>query len=189
MPLDSDIDDLGDWLDGVIAEIGWDMPAGPEGSTHGSNSNLGEAAIDTVIDHIQADALAKRGADAAGSDAEEWIDNERVYRRRKEGLYGEHNPNFRTNQMLSRESLKGSPEIGHEAVDWPYGTGTPSPDGKTKHDRTITDIEKARYAERGQSEHDVRRPFFAVSDAAADNVVVVVESAIEAHLQRKGQNP
>lgn len=189
MPIDDNLDSVSGWLDGVIDEIGWDMPAGAEGATHGASQTLGEAAIETIIDGIQARALAKCGADPLGGDEEEWLDNESEYRRKKQRLYGEHNPNYRTTQMLSRESLKGEPTIGHEHVEWPYGTGNPSPDGRTKHDRTITDVQKAHYAEMGQSEHDIRRPFFAVTEKDADDVLIVVEDAIVQHIQRKATEP
>lgn len=179
MSYTSNIDRVGDWLDEVFEEIGWDLPA-----AHG-HGTLGEETIDTCIDGIQARSLVKRGADALGSE-EEWLDNHPEYGRKKERLYGEHNPNFRTTQMLSRESLKGTPVVGHEETLWPYGTGRPSAGGKTGHDRTITDVEKAEYAEtKGQSEHGIRRPFFAVTEEDADDALIVVEDAVVAHLQRK----
>ena len=186
---ESDIDPLGDWLDGVIAEIGWDMPAGPEGSTSGAAATLGETAIEVITDGIQARSLASRGADALGSDDAEWPENHPRYRDRKERLYGQQNPNFRTTQMLSRESIRGESAIGHDEVSWQYGTGLPSPDGKTKHDRTVTDRQKAHYAETGQSEHDIRRPFFAVAEQDADDVLICVESAVAALFERKATEP
>lgn len=178
MAYDSNIGDVGAWLDEAIEEIGWDMAA-----AHGEGT-LGHEVIDTVIDGIQARSLVKRGADADGS-VDKWDDNRPEYRRKKERLYGEHNPNFRTNQMLSRDSLRGDPVIGHEETTWPYGTGQPSPDDRTKHDRTVTDVQKAHYAETGQSEHRIRRPFFAVTDEDADDALIAVEDAVAAHFQRK----
>lgn len=179
---ESNIDDVAGWIDEAFEEIGWGMPASHGGGT------LGAEVIDTVIDGIQARSLVKRGADSLGGE-EEWLDNHPEYRKKKERTYGEHNPNFRTTQMLSRDSLRGDPVIGHEETTWPYGTGRPSADGRTKHDRTITDVEKARYAEEGQSEHRIRRPFFAVTEEDADDALIVVEDAVAAHFQRKAQNP
>lgn len=187
MSYDSDIGDLSDWLDEAIDEIGWDMPAGAEGATHGRAQTLGEASVETVIDGIQARALVRRGADALGPDEEDWPPNTPSYRRDKERRYGEHNPNFRTNQMLSRESLRGKPQVGHEAVEWKYGTDLAAENARTKHDRSITDVEKARLAESGQSKHQIRRPFFAVSEQDADEVLIVVEDAIAQHFVRKAQ--
>jgi len=170
--------DVSRWIEEAIEGIGWDM-ASPQGE-----GTLADAVIDTVIDGIQARSLVKRGADALGGEGE-WKDNEPLYRKRKQAAYGEHNPNFRTTQMLSRESLKGDPAIGHDETTWPYGTGRPAADGKTKHDRTITDVEKARYAEQGQSEHRIRRPFFAVTEEDADDALLVVEDAVAQHFERK----
>jgi len=175
---DDNLDAVSAWIEETIDEIGWDMDS-PQGQ-----GTLADAVIDTVIDGIQARSLVKRGADSLGSE-EEWPDNHPEYRKRKERLYGEHNPNFRTTQMLSRESLKGQPEVGHDETLWPYGTGQPSPDGRTKHDRAVTDVQKAHYAETGQSEHQIRRPFFAVTEEDADDALRVVEDAVAEHFQRK----
>ena len=182
---DSNIGDVGSWLDGVIDEIGWDMPAGPEGNTHGSGSNLAEAVIDTCIDGIQARALARSGADANGADEADWPENAEAYRRDKRRRYGESNPNFRTTQMLSRESLKGTPQVGREDATWRYGTGRAASNARTRHDRQITDVRKAELAHEGQSEHRIMRPFFAVAERDADDALIVVESAVVAHIQRK----
>lgn len=185
MPYESNIDSVGAWINGVFDEIGWDMPAGAEGKTSGSDATLGGAVIDTVIDGIQARALTRHGADALGGDETEWLENAPDYRKKKAKTYGETNPNFRTAQMLSRESLKGNPQVGHDTTTWPYGTGTAASNARTKHDRQITDVQKMHFAEEGQSEHQVRRPAFAMSEQDCDDALIVVESAVVAHIQRK----
>jgi len=176
MPYDSNIDSISRWLDECIDEIGWDLPAGPA-------STIGEAAMDVIVDGIQARARVQQGDDV------EWPDNSPTYADEKFETYGATEVNVRTGQMLSRESLKGQATIDKETVEWGYGTGTVSVKAKTKQDREVTDIEKAYFAHHGQSRKRIERPFFSLDDVDADNVVLVVESGIAEHFERKASTP
>lgn len=175
MPLRDNVDEFEAWLDAALEEFGWDVPAADGGGT------LASAVVDVIVDGQQARARVQRGSDGG------WDDNTDAYRDEKEGLYGQSPPNFRTRQMLSRESLRGTIEAGRDVAEWTYGTGEAPGSGRTKRDRTTTDTDKAYYAHIGQSPKKVERPFFAVTEEDADDALPAVEDAIAAHLERKAR--
>ncbi len=109
----------------------------------------------------QAEQMYDRGAAGVDPDHVDWLANEDRYRRYKKKHYGVVQPNIRTGQMLSRESLRGETTISADLVEMKYGTATPptktAVQGElTDADKSITDIEKAFFC-------SPTRPFYAIN--------------------------
>lgn len=146
----------------------------------GADRSMGRDLCRTIAGQIQIRAATEsRGAGSR------WKENTEKTKKGKE-KYGwpenDGKPNFRTGQMLSLESLLGNPEVSEHEVTMTYGTGSPpvsgySPSGHiSKHDRDVTDVQKAGWA----VEHD--RPFYEIDDLIVDAVVEEVEKHLVAYL-------
>jgi hypothetical protein len=102
------------------------------------------------------------------------------YRQWKEDNYGVGEPNSRTGQMLSQQSLYGRTQIESKEVKMIYGTDKPpdratfgNPDPKLlARDQKVTDCQKAYFAHTGQSKKQIVRPFYQLID---DDAVAIVE--------------
>jgi hypothetical protein len=171
MPIFSDIDDVGKWLTDTVKEMGFDVPD----DRHGT---VGMACAVAVSDGIQ--VLAEN---EAGPDAELWPQNRPRYKRWKERNYpeSEGKTNFRTHQMLSRESLMANVDVTREVVTMKYGTGRPSENDRRKD--PTPDTKKAELA------HEQQREFYAIGEVAEDHVFEMVADALGEHLQRRADAP
>ena len=124
---------------------------------------------DKSLGHDMAVAVANRirersVPDALSPSGDEWPANEPKYADRKRNKYDADQPNLRTGQMLSLESLLGKVTVTPEKILMQYGTGTaPSAAGNgttlTTGDSSITDIEKAYFCSK-------TRPFYALDEEA-----------------------
>lgn len=128
-----------------------------------------------------ADGIQERSADKQMAAVQVWYANEPEYRAWKKAHYGTDKTNYRTGQMLSRESLLGVVKIDTNSIEIQYGTGkspTTSDNGyMDKSDRQVTDIEKAYWA----SQDD--RQFFELDDKIKDATFQIFTDAFGDHLR------
>jgi hypothetical protein len=98
--------------------------------------------------------------------------HEEGYRAWKKEHYGTGEPNSRTGQMLSQQSLRGRSTVEPHLVTMIYGTdtvpdravfGTPT-ENEFAQDQKVTDVQKAYFAHTGQSKQRIVRPFYALID-------------------------
>lgn len=172
MPLDSNIDDVSQWTENIIMDFGFDSPDDQHGT-------VGMACADSIAEGIQ-----ELGDQMLGPDMEEWPINEPKYMKWKaRNFSGERRTNWRTHQMLSKESLLGEVEVTRDQVTMKYGTGQVSPDEKRPDG--ITDTQKAELAHDPNLPPDKRREFYAIGEVAEDHVFDTVSDALENHLQRR----
>ncbi len=124
-------------IDGFLDSIGFDMPGESEGT-------VGEEIARAVAEDIHA-------SDAVNPDGSPWPENDPEYKNEKRRTHGSDTTGYRSGQMLSKDSLYGQPEIGHDEMTMVYGTGTVPSHGydglryDAKEDGKVTDREKAEY--------------------------------------------
>jgi hypothetical protein len=156
--------------------------------------SLGRDIAHKAVQQIQDRALSHRtGAGTAwppnsdtpthwteGPNGEAW-----GYRQWKDENYGTDEPNSRTGQMLSKESLYGRTKIEAKQITLIYGENKPpsrsyfgkQPDPKIfAQDQKVTDTFKAYLAHTGQSKKQIVRPFYILIN---EDGVVVAEVARE----------
>lgn len=128
-----------------------------------------------------ADGIQERSADRQMAAVQVWYANEPIYRAWKQRKYGTDKTNYRTGQMLSRESLLGVVVIDTNTIEIRYGTGRPpaySENGYMEDsDRQTTDIEKAYWA----SQDD--RQFFELDDRIKDHTFQIFTDAFGDHIR------
>lgn len=170
----SNIDSVGAWLDDVVDGFGFDA-AGAEGT-------FGDEAARAVADDIHTSAEDVQQEPPG----KEFPDNEDKYAAAKAKKYGRTGKSFglRTGQMLSIESLLGDVAVKHDEVVMQYGTGKPPSSSKSGYlsdeDRSITDVEKARYMTRdGAKTID----FYQLGPYAEKAVAEIGADALERYLK------
>jgi hypothetical protein len=146
--------------------------------------DLGENSRGQAIAEAVAEGIARRSYDVQGSPSDpDWPENKPPYKKRKERLYGTGKTNYRTGQMLSRESILGKVTIDPKTVEIHYGTGKPPTDGMNGYieeaDKQITDIEKAFIA----ASND--RAFFELDDEIKNRTSEIVSDALADHLRSR----
>lgn len=173
---DSNIDDVGKWLDATIEEFGFQSETG--------SGPLGRVAARLVAEDIADSAVTVN----ASADGTEFPDNEAKYAAYKAKRYGRTGKSYglRTGQMLSVESLMGSVAVSTDSVKMEYGTGKPPSASKTGYlteaDTSITDIEKAWFMTRGGGK---AIDFYQLGPHAEAEIAEASADALERHLRRK----
>ncbi len=156
----SNIGDVISFLDGFIDGFNF-LRVGHE-------QNLGRDVANRVVQGIY-----DRASDRRAGIGEPWDANEPKYAKWKEKYYGGvANPNVRTGQMLSHQSIMGRTKIEADQVTMIYGLGEPPvrayfgtpTDKQLAQDKKVTDVQKAYFAHTGQSKHKIKRPFYEVND-------------------------
>ncbi len=143
----------------------------------GKDQSLARDVVNTIAGGIQ-----RRSIDDKKGATKSWKDNAPKYEEYKEKKYGVFDqPNVRTGQMLSLQSLKGSgTRIEKDRIEMVYGTGDPpqgSATGATlgKKDKAVTDKQKADWAHNNTK--NPTRPFYEADDKIAEKVgEVLVEN-------------
>ena len=170
MPIFSNIDEVGRWLEETIQSIGFQTPA--------SDGNMGQAIV-----HKLAANISERGyAESSGPDSQ-WPGNADRYLRWKERNYAEDRPNVRTQQMLSQESVEGEVAVTDDQVDWQYGKGEPPAHGGPRD--ILTDREKGALAHSGQGPYGVQRPFFGVTDEDGADALLIAGETVADYIRSK----
>ena len=143
----------------------------------GKDQSLGRDLAGVVAMGIRDRSVPGRKA----PDGSTWDDNEPRYAAKKRAKYDADQPNVRTGQMLSLESLKGRTAISADDVTMEYGTDTPAASALngttlTKGDTAVTDVEKAGYCSE-------RRPFYGLDDTIGDAVRTAAAEALGDYLR------
>lgn len=138
---DSNAEEVDAWLEQAIDSFDFTRP-GAEGSL---GRDLAVAAAEGMIERGTVDHKAPDGG--------AWAPNEPTYAKYKSKRYSAEQPNVRTGQMLSLQSMLGDVRVGPELVTIAYGTGQPPASSfngaeLTEGDKAITDVEKAYFASR-----------------------------------------
>lgn len=162
----SNIADVISFLDGFVDSFNFTRP--------GNDQSLGRDIANKVVERIYDRSLDQRAGPGGP-----WDKNEPKYAKWKDKNYGVAEPNSRTGQMLSHQSLFGRTKIDPEQVTMIYGLdeppvratfGTPT-EKQFEQDRKVTDVQKAYFAHTGQSKHRIKRPFYAVDESDGRAVV------------------
>ena len=145
----------------------------------GEDKSLGHDMAVVVATGIQERSIPEMKA----PDGDTWDPNEPKYAARKRAKYDADQPNVRTGQMLSLESLLGDVSVAPETVTMRYGTGDPPTSAAngatlTEGDKSITDIEKAYFGSK-------TRPFYALDSTIEGEAVKVAKAALADHLREK----
>ena len=128
--------------------------------------------------HVVAQGIADRSMRSEAPDGSMWMANAPLYRAWKKSHYGFDQPNVRTGQMLSLESLVGDTTVGPELVEMRYGTGRPPVAAATlgaemtQGDKDITDIEKAFFC-------SAERPFYGLDDEISEEARIHAQAALD----------
>jgi hypothetical protein len=134
-----------------------------------------------------------RCAAGVGADGTPWPPNAPEVSARKQEDYGWDEPNRRTGQMLSQQSLYGRTRIEPDQVTLVYGTGQPpsgsaAPSGySSKADRETPDVLKASLAHSGQGRKGIRRPFYEATREDAENVSAVAQENLNEYIRETNQ--
>lgn len=161
----SNADEAHAWLDRVVDSFDFARP-GVEGSL---GRDLAVAAAEGMVERSIVDQTERTGSP--------FLANEPIYARWKAAKYDAHQPNVRTGQMLSLQSMLGDVDISPEDVALRYGTGQPpasafSGVALSESDRSITDIEKAFFASED-------RPFYGLDDSIDETLQAVAQEALD----------
>jgi hypothetical protein len=173
--MNSNIAQVVAWLDGFVDSFDFKRP--------GNDESLGRDVANLGVQRIQDRSLQDRTGFGTA-----WAPNSETpshwapqgYRKWKEDNYGVGEPNSRTGQMLSQQSLFGRTRVESKQVTMVYGTDKPpdratfgSPDAKLlARDQKVTDTFKAYLAHTGQSRKGIVRPFYQLID---DDGVAIAE--------------
>lgn len=175
-----DIHRVADWLEQFIQGFDFKRP--------GRDQSLGRDVAMKVVENIH-----ERVDEHEGPDGKAWDANAPDYAKWKEKKYGlVDEPNIRTGQMTSQQSLYGKTEIGQYEITMKYGTGeapsrSAAPTGYlSKQDAETTDIEKAVFAHTGQSEHKILRPFYGVNEKDRKDIVELMQENLNDYIRDVG---
>lgn len=178
--------EVGAWLRASIDSFGFDSPCGA--------STLGEAIVENHVVSIRQRSIEEqRGA------VDVWPENSEPYKTTKLLEFGTDKTNFRTDTMLSEESLRGEPRIGKRLIEHVYGTGQPGDPNKNRQgykppkkgrkggrrggdvapEADPTDREKATWAEADG------RGFFDIHDAIKQRNSDLVADSLAEHLRSR----
>jgi hypothetical protein len=150
---------------------------------------------------LAAQRIYDRAITTKGGVSGPWPENEPVYAAAKEKRYDTdpQDPNVRTGQMLSQQSIEGRSTVEPKQVTMVYGTNT-LPNGlrdggalplKTRGPNKgqpiddKTDVEKAYFAHTGQSMHKIKRPFYEVNESDAEAVVELCQENLNDLIREK----
>src|SRR5262249_31679475 len=118
-----------------------------------------------------------------------WPDNAPGYAQWKAKKYGVFDqPNIRTGQMLSQQSLIGRTQVEADQITMVYGTGmaanrSATGQGFDSRRDDATDVEKARFAHEGQSRRKVQRPFYELDETISQAVKEEIAEALQDYLE------
>lgn len=179
---ETNINDVVAWIGRFVGSFNFTRP--------GIDQSLGRDLAHEVAGQI----AIRAAAESRGPDPGRWEPNARRYRERKARHYGwPDNPNYRTGQMLSHESLLGEPAVDPDRVLMHYGTneaprGNKSPvDNRTPSERAAdaraTDVDKAEWTTQGGKGRPAR-PFYQIDDAIRDRVIEVAGEALADYLSQ-----
>jgi hypothetical protein len=138
-----------------------------------------------IADEI-ADGIMQRSSETQSSPSEgHWPPNEARYARAKMKYYGTDKTNYRTGQMVSKESLLGEVDVVARLVRIMYGADRPPVktsinDWVPLIDQHATDTDKSFYA------HEQGRGFFELDDEICNTVYTAVNAALAEHLHTHG---
>jgi hypothetical protein len=188
MPETSNIDEVCRWLSEFAESFDFTRP--------GEDQSLGRDIALTIIRGPEAggqDGILGRCTDGTGPDGTAWPANSRTYAAAKQERYGWDEPNRRTGQMLSQQSLYGRTTIEPDQVTLRYGTGQPpsgsaAPSGySSKADRETPDTLKASLAHSGQSRQRIQRPFYEATREDAENVSATAQENLNEYIRETNQ--
>lgn len=172
MPVDSNINEVKLWIEGVVESIRFDMP--------GRDQSLGRDMAGVVAEGI----IDRSVPDAMSPDGSGWAPNEARYAAYKLRKFAADQPGILSGQMLSLESVRGDVKVTPTEVTMSYGIGSGASRSRTgaaltASQQAATDRDKARhFAESG-------REFYGMDRQIADAVVAEVEDAVADHLGRR----
>jgi hypothetical protein len=180
----SNITDVCRWLQQFVESFRFDRP--------GKDQSMGRDVALTIIrgpDVGGQGGILGRCALGTGPDDTPWPPNAPGYSGEKLEDYGWAEPNRRTGQMLSQQSLYGRTTIEPDQVTLRYGTGqapsgSAAPSGHlSDQDRETPDTLKASLAHSGQSKKRVQRPFYAAAQEDAENVSAVCQENLNDYIR------
>ena len=112
------------------------------------------------------------------------------YRQWKEDTYGVGEPNSRTGQMLSQQSLYGRTSIDSELITMIYGTnqsprraklGDPGEENLHR-DKKVADTFKAYLLQTGQSRQQIKQPFYEVDESDEQAVMKLCQENLAEYI-------
>ena len=154
MPISSNIDDPSADFRSAIQAFGLESPSR-------KGKSVGDRAAKTI-----AEAIFERGERREGPDGR-WQDNAPSTVARK----GRNDPNHDTNAMMSIGQIEGEISVSHDEATMTYG----------KDDECRA---KAHWAHEGAGRTKVQRPFYAITDDDADEVLDGLADDILAFLMK-----
>jgi hypothetical protein len=170
MAYEDNLDEILDAIDELVDTFDFTLP--------GQDRSIGRDAAHSVGLGIQIRSTHEQ-IDANGAQFEP---NERKYAewKARSDRYDAHQPNVRTGQMLSLESLLGEVTVGKDLVEITYGKDKPAEKSMTgymtKSDRETTDRDKAAYA------HE-ERPFWGLDKRIANGVAEDLTDHLDDHVE------
>jgi hypothetical protein len=187
----SNIGDVTAWLDKFVDRFDMQRQIGPR--------SLGRDIAHKAVELIQDRSLQERTGHGTA-----WPPNSETpskyqpegYKGWKEKHYGTGDPNSRTGQMLSKESLYGRTKVEAKQVTMVYGTdtpptratfGTPTPN-QLARDQKVTDTFKAYLAHTGQSKKKIVRPFYQLIDSDGPEVMEVARERLVEYINQTNRD-
>jgi len=173
-------------VDEVIVRLAW-LVKSFNWLRPGIDQSLGRDICNKVAEGIVSRATRfKKGANEVWQDNCENEPPRGGYRGWKERKYGvTDQPNVRTGQMLSEQSMVGKrTKITEDLITMYYGnndapkTSYGGTSYISKQDKQTTDTEKAKWAHQGQSKYRIKRPFYEMDDEIAAAVVKATQEAL-----------
>lgn len=152
--VESNIDDIEAWLDGIVAAVDFTRP--------GKDQSLGRDLAGIVAEEIHKRTVGnEQSADGSTLKA-----NTPKYAAWKAKKYHVQQPLIRTGQLTSLQSLIGETTITADEVEMRYGVNeapsrTSTGAALSKSDAAITDRQKAEFV-------SDERPFYALDERIAD---------------------
>jgi hypothetical protein len=159
----SNIDDVMRFLEQFVEDFNFNRK--------GEDQSLGRDVLKRGVERIH-----DRSTDERKGFGQEWPKNSDTpskwypegYRLWKDKHYNVEEPNSRTGQMLSKESLAGRSKIESRLITMIYGTNEPPvaaifgdpPERYFERDQKVTDTFKAYLAHTGQSKKKIIRAFY-----------------------------
>jgi hypothetical protein len=163
--LDSNVDAVASDIEAFLAGFNFTRP----GKDQSLGRDLAVVAATGMIDQ----AVAQQ----SDPDGTPYPENEPKYRAWKKKKYSVDQPNVRTGQMLSEQSMLGGTVVGPEQVEMKYGTGNAPTSAATgaalsKQDEQITDVEKAFFCSK-------TRPFYALDVTTIDEMTAEAQESLD----------
>jgi hypothetical protein len=167
--LQSNLGEIDAWMKQLVDSFNFQRP--------GKDQSLGRDIAGAIANGIRDRSVP----DAMGPDGDKWDDNEESYAAEKRQKYDADQPNVRTGQMLSLQSLMGRTTVEPELVEMRYGVDEPPSSAfngteLTEGDKAVTDIQKAEWC-------SVTRPFYALDEEIKAAARAEAGEALNDHLK------